>query len=156
MLARCSSAGWTVHVARTRFIRFSGSSLDLEIFAYVLETDAPLFLAIQEELLLGIMDIIETSGTVAAAYGGAKESRGGYSHSGSLHMPNARSLSVQSKLIAAFVLLTLVAIGVDVLDRLCQRSRRAFARPPSASSWACSDRSPRWSRTFSSPRATRS
>ena len=44
--------------ARTRFIRFSGSSLDLEIFAYVLETDQAAFLAIQEELLLGIMDIM--------------------------------------------------------------------------------------------------
>ena len=29
-----------------------------------------------------------------------------------LHMPNSRSLSVQSKLIAAFVALTLAAIGV--------------------------------------------
>jgi MscS family membrane protein len=51
--------------ARTRFIRVTGYSLDLEIFAYVLETDYPLFLAIQEELLLGVMDIIETSGTTA-------------------------------------------------------------------------------------------
>ena len=51
--------------ARTRFIRVTGYSLDLEIFVYVLETDYPLFLAIQEELLLGVMDIIETSGTVA-------------------------------------------------------------------------------------------
>ena len=49
--------------ARTRFIRFSGSSLDLEIFAYVLETDQAAFLAIQEELLLGIMDIIDTIST---------------------------------------------------------------------------------------------
>jgi hypothetical protein len=37
--------------------------LDLEIFAYVRETDQAAFLAIQEELLLGIMDIIETVGT---------------------------------------------------------------------------------------------
>ena len=51
--------------ARTRFIRVTGYSLDLEVFVYVLETDYPLFLAIQEELLLGVMDIIETSGTVA-------------------------------------------------------------------------------------------
>lgn len=52
--------------ARTRFIRFSGASLDLEIFAYVLETDQTAFLAIQEELLLGIMDIIDTNGTSVA------------------------------------------------------------------------------------------
>ena len=51
--------------ARTRLIRFSGASLDLEIFAYVLETDQAAFLAIQEELLLGIMDIIDTSGASA-------------------------------------------------------------------------------------------
>ena len=48
--------------ARTRFIRARAAWLDLEIFAYVLETDAGAFLAIQEELLLGVMDIIEASG----------------------------------------------------------------------------------------------
>ena len=53
--------------ARTRFIRFSGASLDLEIFAYVLESEQPAFLAIQEDLLLGIMDIIDTSGASIAA-----------------------------------------------------------------------------------------
>jgi MscS family membrane protein len=52
--------------ARTRFIRFSGSSLDLEIFAYVLESDQAAFLAIQEELLLGILDILDRSGTSVA------------------------------------------------------------------------------------------
>ena len=53
--------------SRARFIRFSGTSLDLEIFAYVLETEQPAFLAIQENLLLGIMDIIDRSGTAVAA-----------------------------------------------------------------------------------------
>ena len=52
--------------SRTRFIRFGSSSLDLEIFAYVLESDWPAFLAIQEELLLGIMDIIDASGASVA------------------------------------------------------------------------------------------
>ena len=52
--------------ARTRFIRFGRWSLDVEVFAYVFERDFPAFLAIQEELLLGIMDIIETSGTSVA------------------------------------------------------------------------------------------
>jgi len=51
--------------ARTRFIKVTGYSLELEIVAYVLETDYPAFLAIQEELLLGVMDIMETTGTVA-------------------------------------------------------------------------------------------
>ena len=52
--------------ARTRFIRFGGSSLDLEIFAYVLERDHAVFLEIQENLLLGIMDIIDISGASVA------------------------------------------------------------------------------------------
>jgi MscS family membrane protein len=53
--------------ARTRFIRFTASSLDVEIFAYVLEGDQAAFLAIQEELLLGVMDILARSGPPAAA-----------------------------------------------------------------------------------------
>jgi len=52
--------------ARTTFIKFSGSSLDLEIFAYVLEREHTAFLAVQEDLLLGIMDIIDASGTSVA------------------------------------------------------------------------------------------
>jgi MscS family membrane protein len=53
--------------ARTRFIRFSGSSLDIEIFAYVLESDQAAFLAIQEDLLLGIMDVVDISGASLAS-----------------------------------------------------------------------------------------
>ena len=49
--------------ARIRFVRFGDSSLDLEIFAYVSVQDNPSFLEIQEDLLLRIMDIVETSGT---------------------------------------------------------------------------------------------
>jgi len=49
--------------ARIRFIGFGGSSLDLEIFAYVKATEMPEFLAIQEDLLLRIMDIIAEAGT---------------------------------------------------------------------------------------------
>ena len=49
--------------ARVRFIGFGDSSLKLEIFAYVLETDYAAFLAIQEDLLLRIMDIVEASGS---------------------------------------------------------------------------------------------
>jgi len=49
--------------ARVRFIRFGGSSLDLEIFAYVLLADFAAFLEVQEELLLRIMDIVESAGT---------------------------------------------------------------------------------------------
>jgi MscS family membrane protein len=47
---------------RTRLIRFGDSSLELEAFAYVPTLDESAFLDIQEELLLGIMDIVEASG----------------------------------------------------------------------------------------------
>jgi MscS family membrane protein len=49
--------------ARIRFVRFGGSSLDLEIFSYILTTDYARFLEVQEDLLLRIMDIVESSGT---------------------------------------------------------------------------------------------
>ena len=49
--------------ARIRFIGFGKSSLDLEVFAYVLETKYEAYLHIQEDLLLRIMDIIEGSGS---------------------------------------------------------------------------------------------
>jgi len=49
--------------ARVRFIGLGNSSLNLEVFAYVLETDFGAFLHIQEDLLLRIMDIVEGSGS---------------------------------------------------------------------------------------------
>jgi len=52
--------------ARIRFVGFGGSSLDLEIFAYLKATEMPEFLAIQEDLLLRIMDIIAEAGTGVA------------------------------------------------------------------------------------------
>ena len=49
--------------ARIRLTGFGSSSLDLEVFAYVLETKYEPFLHIQEDLLLRIIDIIEASGS---------------------------------------------------------------------------------------------
>ena len=49
--------------ARIRFVAFGASSLDAEIFAYVLEKDYDAFLAVQEDLLLRIMDLVESSGS---------------------------------------------------------------------------------------------
>jgi MscS family membrane protein len=49
--------------ARIRFVRFGDSSLDLEVFAYVLEAEYEPFLPIQEDLLLRIIDIVEASGS---------------------------------------------------------------------------------------------
>ena len=47
---------------RVRFLRFGPSSLDVEIFAYVLARDWNQFLEIQERLLLRILQSIESSG----------------------------------------------------------------------------------------------
>ncbi len=47
---------------RARFLRLGPSSLDVEIFAYVLAPDWNQFLKIQENLLLRIMDCVESNG----------------------------------------------------------------------------------------------
>ncbi len=49
--------------ARVRFVSFGDYSLNLEIFAYVLTADINEFLAVQEDIFLRIMDIVEASGT---------------------------------------------------------------------------------------------
>jgi MscS family membrane protein len=49
--------------ARTRFIGIDASALTLEIFSYILTRSTPEFLAIREDLLLRIMDIVNDSGT---------------------------------------------------------------------------------------------
>ena len=49
--------------SRVRFIRLAGSSLELEIVAYVLLADFAEFLGVQEDLLLQIMDVVERAGT---------------------------------------------------------------------------------------------
>jgi MscS family membrane protein len=52
--------------ARVRFVGFASSSLNLEIFAYILEREYEPFLQVQEDLLLRIMDIVEASGSSIA------------------------------------------------------------------------------------------
>jgi MscS family membrane protein len=52
--------------ARVRLLRFGQSGLEIEVFAYVTVTDYEQFLAIQEDLLLRLMDTIEASGTALA------------------------------------------------------------------------------------------
>jgi MscS family membrane protein len=49
--------------ARIRLVRLGPSSLDLEIFSYILESDYAAFLAVQEDLLLRILELVEKSGT---------------------------------------------------------------------------------------------
>ncbi len=48
---------------RTRFVRFGDFSLDIDVLAYVLKPDWESFLAVQEDLLIRLMGIIEASGT---------------------------------------------------------------------------------------------
>lgn len=47
---------------RVRFVGFGASSLDVDIFAYVFTRDWNNFLEIQEEFLLGIMEIVQKAG----------------------------------------------------------------------------------------------
>jgi MscS family membrane protein len=49
--------------ARNRFIAFDESALTLEIFCYILTRDNDEFLAIREDILLRIMDIVDAAGT---------------------------------------------------------------------------------------------
>jgi MscS family membrane protein len=49
--------------ARSRFVSLDTSSLAIEIFCYVLTRDDKEFLAIREDLLLRIMDIVDAAGT---------------------------------------------------------------------------------------------
>ena len=51
---------------RVRLIGYGPYSVDLEIFAYVLNNDYNEFLAIREELLLQIAGIVEKAGTAYA------------------------------------------------------------------------------------------
>jgi MscS family membrane protein len=52
--------------ARVRLLRFTSTGLDVELFGYVTATDLEEFLAIQEDLLLRLMDTIEAGGTALA------------------------------------------------------------------------------------------
>ena len=49
--------------ASVRFIGFGPSSLDVKLFAYITETAQEAFLAVQEDLLLRIMDIVASGGS---------------------------------------------------------------------------------------------
>lgn len=51
---------------RSRFIGFRDSALELDVFAYVLEAEYEDFLAVQEDLLLRFIDVVEKSGTTFA------------------------------------------------------------------------------------------
>jgi MscS family membrane protein len=48
---------------RARFVGFGPCSLDIEMFAYAMTRNRVEFLAIREDVLLPVMDIVEQSGT---------------------------------------------------------------------------------------------
>jgi MscS family membrane protein len=52
--------------ARVNFVKLGPSSMDLEVFAYVLTNVNERFLVIQEELLAGTLAVVERSGTATA------------------------------------------------------------------------------------------
>jgi MscS family membrane protein len=52
--------------ARVRFIGIGSTSQDVEIYAYVFAPDYNGFLAIQEDLLLKVLGIVESTGTALA------------------------------------------------------------------------------------------
>ncbi len=52
--------------ARARFVRFADYALEVEIFCYILESDYSVYVAVQEALLLSIMDALEKAGAVVA------------------------------------------------------------------------------------------
>ena len=53
--------------ARVRLTGFKDSSFELEVFAYVLESEFGIFLEVQEDLLLRVVDIVGASGTSLAS-----------------------------------------------------------------------------------------
>jgi MscS family membrane protein len=55
-----------LETARVRLIEFGPSSLNMEVFAYIKAADAGIFLAIQEGLMLQIMEIVDANGTSLA------------------------------------------------------------------------------------------
>ncbi|MCB9967214.1 MAG: mechanosensitive ion channel family protein [Geminicoccaceae bacterium] len=52
--------------ARARFVEFGASSLDIEIFAYVRASDYNGYLAVREDLMLRLMDIVSRNGSSVA------------------------------------------------------------------------------------------
>jgi len=52
--------------ARARFVRFADYALEVEIFCYILESDYAVYVAVQEALLLSVMDALEKAGVVVA------------------------------------------------------------------------------------------
>jgi len=52
--------------SRVRFLRFAEYALEVEIYAYILESEYNAYLATQEALLLQVMDTLEKAGAVLA------------------------------------------------------------------------------------------
>jgi MscS family membrane protein len=57
------NSSFEAETARIRLVDFGASAIELEVFAYVLTSDALKFLAVREDLLLQIASIVESSGS---------------------------------------------------------------------------------------------
>jgi MscS family membrane protein len=55
--------------ARARLTGYTGSSAEIEVFAYAMTRDTEEFLVVQEDVLLRVMDILEESKSARAADG---------------------------------------------------------------------------------------
>src|SRR4029077_14888802 len=51
---------------RVRLLRFADYAYEVEVYAYVLERDYNAFLAVQEEMILELIDAVEQAGTTVA------------------------------------------------------------------------------------------
>jgi len=52
--------------SRVRLLRFGDNGLEVEIYAYILERDYGLYLQVQEEMLLQVMEVLEKTGAAVA------------------------------------------------------------------------------------------
>jgi len=52
--------------AHVRFVGLKNSAFEIEVFAYIMAQSWDAFLEVQEELLLGLVDLVEASGAAFA------------------------------------------------------------------------------------------
>jgi MscS family membrane protein len=126
--------------ALRRFAAFEGSALNVEIFAYVDTSDWNEFLAIQEDINLRILDILEKAGT-----GLAFPSRLYHAQDGRLKAERQEAAEKQVREWAAAHTLPFPKFAEDYRKQVtdtsifCPRARPERSnerRLPSASNWA--------------------
>ncbi len=110
---------------RVRFFQYSDYSLDIEIFTYIDTGQYPEFMAIQEDVLLRIKDIVESSGT-----GFAFPSQTNYiSQDSGLDLDRSRAAEAEVQLWRSKGLLPFPELSTEQRDRL----RNTLNFPPEGS-----------------------